>query len=207
LQGTDEQARWEQYLFKEHSRERLAAWARRLAFFRFCRAWGGQANDADQLLVAFRIDSEDDLLDVLGILSIPEKRVPHGTAQPTAGVAYRLDEFMKFPNIMLNHRTMEQPGFVTIAGQNAYAWVHPGSPEKLTLSLANREGSEAVSDQIVAAAERIESRLQPLAQRVIDPPQDNRHCICPKWHPEIWNSIEQKSRASAVAKNPRPQTD
>ena len=77
MQGTDEQARWEQYLFKEHSREQLAAWARRLAFFRFCRAWGGQANDADQLLVAFRIDSEDDLLDVLGILGIPEKRVPH----------------------------------------------------------------------------------------------------------------------------------
>jgi hypothetical protein len=45
---------FEQYLFRTHSRAELRAWAARLRYFRFCRAVGGHANDADYLGVALR---------------------------------------------------------------------------------------------------------------------------------------------------------
>ncbi|SMC88171.1 hypothetical protein [Kibdelosporangium aridum] len=43
---------WEEYLYREHSRETIARWARELRYFRFCRAYGGHQNDGDRLLVA-----------------------------------------------------------------------------------------------------------------------------------------------------------
>ena len=51
---------WEQYLFQGHSRGELRAWAQRLRYFRFCRAYGGHANDGDRLLVAVRHEGEAD---------------------------------------------------------------------------------------------------------------------------------------------------
>lgn len=51
---------WEQYLFARHSRDLLRSWAQRLRYFRFCRAYGGHANDGDRLLVALRHEGEDD---------------------------------------------------------------------------------------------------------------------------------------------------
>jgi hypothetical protein len=81
---------------------------------------------------------------------------------------------------------MEQPGYVTIAGCRIYAWVYPGNPERLTLSLISEDGAEAVTEAVVQSAERVETELRPLAERIIDPPQDDANCICPKWYPEFW---------------------
>ncbi|MDO3408150.1 hypothetical protein QWJ34_00065 [Saccharibacillus sp. CPCC 101409] len=39
---------------------------------------------------------------------------------------------------------------------------------------------------VSAAAERLEPLLNPLKDRLIDPPQDDRNCICPGYHPELF---------------------
>jgi hypothetical protein len=52
----------EQHLYRRHARKELSAWARRLTYFRFCRAVGGHANDGDQLSLALRYDGEADAL-------------------------------------------------------------------------------------------------------------------------------------------------
>lgn len=51
---------WHQYLYRRHSQEELRTWARRLRYFRFCRAIGGHANDGDRLLLALRHEGEAD---------------------------------------------------------------------------------------------------------------------------------------------------
>jgi hypothetical protein len=52
---------WTRYLHRDHSVLELEEWARRLSWFRFCRAVGGHANDGDQLLVALRYVDPNDL--------------------------------------------------------------------------------------------------------------------------------------------------
>jgi hypothetical protein len=33
---------------------------------------------------------------------------------------------------------------------------------------------------------RIEPHLAPFAADVLDPPLDDPHCVCPKYHPHLW---------------------
>jgi len=52
--------RWNDYLFRGHSPEELAEWALRLNFSRFCRAFGGHANDGNQLLLVLSYHGQTD---------------------------------------------------------------------------------------------------------------------------------------------------
>ena len=52
------------------STDQLATWAPQLRLFRYCRAYGGHANDGDQLQVALRADSPDDVQQVLTELGV-----------------------------------------------------------------------------------------------------------------------------------------
>ena len=52
---TRKDPRWDAYLHERHSPEELRGWARSLAYFRFCRAFGGHANDGDCLRVALAV--------------------------------------------------------------------------------------------------------------------------------------------------------
>jgi hypothetical protein len=58
------------YLFRDHPRETLASWCRRLHHFRFCRAVGGLANDADELVLAIATGSREVRAEVRARLKI-----------------------------------------------------------------------------------------------------------------------------------------
>jgi hypothetical protein len=60
------------YLFEEHPPARLSGWAKRLTRFRFCRAYGGHANDGDTLRLLLRIGSREDALTLLAALGAAE---------------------------------------------------------------------------------------------------------------------------------------
>jgi hypothetical protein len=49
---------WEEYLYRQHSREEIRRWALSLKFFRFCRAYGGHNNDGDRLSVSLVATAE-----------------------------------------------------------------------------------------------------------------------------------------------------
>ena len=49
------------HLFSDHAELTLRDWARRLRIFRFCRAFGGHANDGDSLEAAYGWGSEQEL--------------------------------------------------------------------------------------------------------------------------------------------------
>lgn len=63
--------RWHDYLFRRHSEEELTTWARRLNLFRFCRAFGGHANDGDRLLLALVYHGQEDQEKLWRELGIP----------------------------------------------------------------------------------------------------------------------------------------
>jgi hypothetical protein len=144
---TDEDRRWDAYLYRRHSPRELRDWATRLRWFRLCRAFGGHNNDGDDLRLALRAETEHELAAVLAALGITEL------------------------------------GHVRIAGENAFVSTRPG---RLEIRLSDPDEPYEVSGRAVASAIRIEAGLTTLAPSVIDPPLDDPHCVCLKFHPHLW---------------------
>ncbi|MGW6500846.1 hypothetical protein [Nonomuraea angiospora] len=176
--------RWTDYLYERHPPARLHAWARELAYFRFCRAYGGHANDGDQLLAGLRVETQDDLVRTLSALGVPVTWLAPDAPRPASGVAYTAAEFARFPAVMPRFPGIGQPGHVEIAGQRAHVWSHG---DRLDVSVTDTVDPYNVSDAAVASAKAIEALLAPIAGQVVDPPQDDRNCVCPRYYPDLWS--------------------
>jgi hypothetical protein len=75
---TEQDRRWNAYLYRRHSPRELRDWVTRLRMFRFCLAFGGHNNDGDDLRLALRADTDHDLhavLDALGITGLGHVRI------------------------------------------------------------------------------------------------------------------------------------
>jgi hypothetical protein len=155
------------YLFEEHSEAELRAWAKRLTRFRFCRAFGGPAGDGDRLQLAVRIDSVEEGLGIVAAVGAEPREHP---------VSPDLARSEVMPGV-------PQPGWVRFGADTAFAWIHP---HRLEVSVNDEEDVWVVTEAAVAAAERIEARFIPFAERVIDPPIDSWHCVAPATHPELF---------------------
>src|SRR3569623_3489351 len=141
--------RWERYLYERHSRGVLSSWARALQFFRFCRAYGGHSNDGDQLLVALRFESREELVATFERLGIPLIGLPPDEPKPVFGKAYKGEEFAKFRIGIRQFPEVQQPGRVTIAGVLVHAWVNPG---RLELSVSEEDDPYEVSNHTIQLA-------------------------------------------------------
>jgi hypothetical protein len=161
----DERAR--DHLFEEHSPDQLRAWARRLARFRFCRAFGGPVGDADRLQLAVRVGSVEDALELVATVGAEPREHPVSPDLGRSEVA---------PGVL-------QPGWVRIDGETAFMWIHR---DRIEVSVNDPDDVWSVSEAAVVAAERIESRFAPYDHRRIDPPLDTWHCIAPATHPEFF---------------------
>ena len=167
---------WRRYLHEEHSEETLRRWARRLSIFRFCRAYGGHANDGDELLAVFRYDSIPQLLAALRQLGIDP--VVHATQppQPVPGKAYPGEEFDRFPSL-IDDTWIEQPRHCTVQGTRVFVWCWGGRVE-----ISIHSGFQ-VTEQDVENAAALEPLLAGLPLERIDPPRDDEHCISPRHYP------------------------
>ncbi|PRH88615.1 hypothetical protein C5L14_05110 [Labrys okinawensis] len=176
--------RWNRYLFERHSRAEIAEWARRLRYFRFCRAYGGHAGDGDRLLAAIALaGTVPDIREVLGILGIAADPVPVDAPQPIPGVSYTAEAFERFVRIAPGPLRIRQPGHVTLGGHTVLVYLHPG---RLELSMSDVESPFEVTQAVILSAEAVEAFLLPLANRLIDPPQADRNCLSPATYPEFW---------------------
>jgi hypothetical protein len=183
----DELDRWERYLYEQHSKASLAEWAPTLRFFRYCRAYGGHVGDGDALRVTLRFESRSDLEGLLAHFGIPLQILPAGAPRPVPGKAYPADEFRSFRSTVDRFPDIIQPGHTSVLGVPAFVWVQDS---RMTID-STGENVWEVDDTAIASARRLEPLLEPLAARVLDPPQDDRHCICPKHYPELWGSPGQ----------------
>ncbi len=180
VSGADMQARWQRYLYESHPEAQLRAWAKRLALFRFFRAYGGHAGDGDALVVVYRYASTDDLEALMASLGIVLQRYAEPPPQAERGVTYTGAQMARFPPLIPDSTWLRQPGHTRIGGRPAVVWC---SRDTVTISVAS--GYDVTEDD-VRNAEAIEAVLAKVTHERIDPPQDNAHYICPKFYPEFF---------------------
>ena len=171
--------RWQQYLFREHSEAELREWASRLRLFRYFRAYGGHANDADSLDVAFRYEGEAELVRLLGRLGVQVTVFHEEPAQPIPGQRYAPEDFSAFPSLVSGTRWIAQPGHCTIFAKPVFIWCSSD-----TVKVSASASSWTVTEDHVRVAEDLEqefARLGPM--ETVDPPTDTEHYVCPKYYP------------------------
>jgi hypothetical protein len=182
--------RFSKYLFAQHDQATIRKWAVSLSYFRFCRAYGGHANDGDRFLAALAYMDELDFLAILETLGLTPNTLPPQPAitqpaitQPDQHFPEAIENF-KFRVKDLPH--LEQIGFCQIDDAPCFLWASLGI---MTLTVAGAEGnSYEVTEKDFQQAKRIETRLHVHANWIIDPPQDDRNCVCPKYYAGYWQT-------------------
>lgn len=111
------------YMFGQHSKETVAAWARDLRYFHFVRAWGGHANDGDAFKAGILFKDRIDLENKLAQLGIVPGVIGPGDPQPITGKSYPYSEFQKFKTPVAAYPDLEQPSHVSIAAQNVFVTI------------------------------------------------------------------------------------
>ena len=180
--------RFRDYLFAEHNESILIRWANGLSFFRFCRAYGGHCNDGDHFLAVLRYLDEIELLTIFKALKLSPNRLGPVECDPKTGqpLPDGIYENFKFRIKDLPH--LEQIGWCEIDGCRCHAWASLG---QLRLSVSGADGdSYRVSETDFENAKIIETRLHELREYIVDPPQDDRNCICPKHYGGYFSTIE-----------------
>ena len=172
---------WKRYLFESHSEETLRSWAKRLHLFRFFRAFGGHANDADSLDVAYRYNNFEELERFFSFIDLQLGRYTEEPPQPEAGVAYSMTEYKRFPSLIPETRWIRQPGHCEIAGYQVYIWC---GRERITVSIGT---NYEITEADIQAAEVIEKILDSCPLEAIDPPRDSDHYICPKYYSDYFD--------------------
>lgn len=174
-----EDAHWRELLFRDHPKRELVAWARSMHLFRFVRGSGGGMDDhGDRLAVALRAGDDRDVEHIFAALGVAQRPLP---LPPEAnGSGYLAFE----PAASGDMPGASQPaGLVTIAGIPVTAYRAPGRVE---LSITDADRPAEVTQAAVDSARELEGLLSLLASRVIDPPQDDKHCISPVFYPSFW---------------------
>lgn len=160
----------QRWLLKGRSWYGMRAMVTGLRYFRFLRAIGGHANDGDQLLVALAWDDDLDLTVLLTQLDIPLRE---HTGRPSTHA----------PSIE-DLRHLGQPGWVDVDGTRLHVRVEPG---RVVITISGSAGNPyEVTEADVAAASRIEEKIDLVADRVLDPPEATDRCVHPGTWPEFW---------------------
>lgn len=174
----------EAWIVRGHTQDELQRWATSLRFFRFCRAFGGHANDGDVFEVLIQFQSEHDLREICSLLGLRLNPLPAHSPCPVPGRGYSAEEFSKFRSRIQNLTHLGQPGWCQVNGIPAFVWVDENG---LRICFAGGAGDPyQVTEQDFENALSAEGLLEPLRGRVVDPPRDNPGCVCPKFYPAFW---------------------
>ena len=176
------------YLYGDDPKARIARWARSLKYFRFVRSGGGMSGGGDNLLLAVRVVSQEDLEDVFAWLEAPLRPYLPDPAEFGGNGQIR---FIAGPSADPASVQALSPalGLIRIGAATIYAYYVCGT---LELRIADDAEPWRVTDAAVDAARAIEPRIAGFAHRLIDPPQNDPLCVCPKFHPEIWESPAER---------------
>lgn len=165
---------WKEYLFAIHGEPTLLRWAHRLHLFRFCRAFGGMNNDGDDLLAVFQYRDSNDLLEFFKFVGIKVVQYQEEPPQKYTG------RTVQGKALIDGIQWIEQLGHCQIAGQKVFVWCL-NSQIKVSVS----DGYE-VTEGAVRRAEIVEKLLKDAPLPRIEPPLDDKHCLCPRYYPEYF---------------------
>lgn len=172
---------WFRYLYEQHTEAELKNWASRLRYFRYYRAYGGHANDGDSLDMALNYSSPKMLIDTLRDLGIEPTQFANEPERPTPGTSYTHEEYTAFPSVIPGTEWIEQPGHREIWGVKVFIWC-----DDRIIKISASPWSYDVTTEHVLAAEMLETKLSAFKERLVDPPRDTKHYVCPKYYPHIF---------------------
>ena len=169
---------WCELLFRNHPKRQLREWARAMRYFRFIRGAGGGMGDyGDRLAVVLKAESQQDIEQILAALGVSARPLSLEPAAAGRG-------FVAFEAVQgTEPAESAAPGLVLVCGVQVAVYCTPGRVE---LSITDREQPTEVTQAAVDAAREVEVLLTRLADRVIDPPQDDKHCVSPVFYPSFW---------------------
>ena len=155
-------AHWCELLFREHPKRQLREWARSMRYFRFIRGPGGGMTDHG---------------DRLAVLLRAESPLEVDRAFAALGVPERTASASPVPNR------------IQVEGVDVSVYHANG---RLELSITDSRQPYAVTQAAVDAARSVELLLERLAGMLVEPPQDDRHCVCPRYYPSFWQKEGRK---------------
>jgi len=176
------------WLFENHSKQTIKEWLKRLKYFYFIRACGGQTNDFD----AFRLDilysDKQDLIEKLGQLGITLNTIQDNFPRPVDGKQYTLTEFENFKDEISRFRNLEQPKKKRIFGYHSFVWI-TDSTIQISISGTNDKNPSGVAEanfQVCVDLERQFNRLkwQNFKDKRIE---ENICCISKTRYPELYD--------------------
>ncbi len=177
-------ARWAPYFFANHSEGDLIILSGLLKRFRYTRATGGFANDADTLELKVKIGSQAEILQVFKKLELAPTIFSSKPEQPIPGKPYNGEEMSKFPSLIQGTEWIKNPAHTMIFDVNIFMMCYE---QAVYFSL--NSGYDGVTPQNIQNAKTLEAIFLSLGFEYIDPPTDTPHCLCPKYYPEYFDSL------------------
>lgn len=167
---------WQEYLFKPQPEATIRDWARRLQLFRYLRAYGGMSNDADELMVVFLYQNMDELIGFFRFAGIPFVQHQEEPAQSYPG------RTVQDKSLIRGTKWTEQIGHCEIAGQKVFVWC---TEDQIRIGISDTKAWTVYEAEVVRA-EIVEKLLKDAPLPRLEPPRDDKHCICPKYYPEYF---------------------
>jgi hypothetical protein len=173
--------------------EQISEWALNLRFFRCIIGGISSPREElpampDHLTVLLKLTSEDDLIKILQHLGVPVIKSFSENLDLSRIGNESFEPVQNFPHLYIPQNLQINGARPTI-GVNSRRL-------RLSLKIAHREDVPGkpsdFAEKLQKAAEtvdqarQIETLLDSLADKIIDPPQDDTQCVCPKYYPEIW---------------------
>lgn len=172
----------ERYLYEINSQAEIARWCAGLRWFRFCRAYGGHANDGDSFQAAIKFSSESELLRIMQLLGIELNILPSDNPIPVPGKSYSWEEFEKFKFCIKEYPRYEQPGWQRILGFSAFVNI---KAHHIHIHLSGAEGNVfLVTERDFENARAVENHLEPYELKFSHPTKEC-FCICEECYPAV----------------------
>lgn len=172
------------YMYREHSAAEVRRWARHLHHLRYCRAYGGHANDVDRFAVTFPTADRPTLLAVFAALGLEPRKLTPDAKIVEEGRKYSGAEAGQLHWPIDIAPDLEVPDDPRIEGVRVSIIVGRG---ELDLSIFPQSDDQwSLTEADFELATRVDAFLATRALATIDPPQDDDHCFCPKHHPDLW---------------------
>jgi len=183
LKQSEERA-WKKYLFEDHSEQFLMYWASQLKYFRFVRARNDHGGTPDEILLLLRYNGQEDLIKLFDSLEIKFQQFSEEPPQPEPHKTYSGQEFSKFPSLIPGTKWIEQPLHQVINGK---FWIINGYKDRVKFIVVGPpEKHWQITKTEFENAKQFETLFENHVHRIIDPPEDSKHCICPKYYPQYW---------------------
>ena len=160
------------YLLITYGEEPVKKWVNQLAIFRLCTAYP-HPNDMkpERFLAKVKFSSEEELNDVLDRLSLEPENSAENEDDST--VSSFLEQNYSGP-VLVNGIACQ----LTIERE----------PNSLIIEVSGtKEEPFKLDESVFQRALKLDRFLDSLALPVVDPPQDDKYCISPKYYPEAFD--------------------